>query len=342
MEFSLFFLFDQYDDQPVADIYQQVLRQSLLAESLGFYGIYCAEHHFENYGVLPNPAVMLAHIASQTTTLKLGTAATILPLHHPLRVAEEIAMVDLLSNGRAELGLGSGFLPFEFSGFGLDSEKKRDYFDDALPTVEALLRGDSVGQLKLNLSSHQNRALPVYVAAVVPQSAYYIGLNARRLMAVPFNRYQADDNSPQLFMDTYREGYLASGQSGSAPSPIMNFFCHVADSDALARTQFAKAFGRYVKSRTQNDMTAIDDHDIYDLWLKKNFLLCGSVETVSEKIEAYRAMGLEHIMTFHHLGGLDEAIAESSIRLFSQKVMPNFQNKPLYKDIHHESDDARS
>lgn len=342
MEFSLFFLFDQYDDQPAADIYQQVLRQSVLAESLGYYGIYCAEHHFENYGVLPNPAVMLAHIAAQTDTLILGTAATILPLHNPLRVAEEIAMVDLLSKGRAELGVGSGFLPFEFQGFGLNSEKKRDYFDAALPTVESLLRGGVVEQLKLNISSYNNRPLPLYVAAVMPQSAYHIGAQGRRMMAVPYNRFQAETNAPHLFIEYYREGCLAAGRPDLLDSLMMNFFCHVASSDEQARSQFAEAFGRYVQSRTPNDISAYDPIEIFDRWQEKGFLLCGSVETVTSKIAELDAMGLRRMMTFHHLGSLPEADAESSMRLFANEVMPQFQLHSINKEIDHVTDDTRS
>ncbi|GAB4223059.1 MAG: LLM class flavin-dependent oxidoreductase [Gammaproteobacteria bacterium] len=333
MDYSLFFLLDHYpaSSQSIDDVYQNVITQSKQAEKLGYYGIYVAEHHVENYGVLPNPALLLAWVGQQTQSLKLGTAITILPLHSPLRVAEEYALLDLLSNGRVELGVGSGFLANEFTCFGQDIENKRQLFDETLLAIEALLANETVsfnnahlhaGQnAKLNIHTFKHRPLPIYVAAVNPHSAYYIGQQQRHMMAVPFNGYQADVNAPQAFIKNYQHGWQTQNHSTPHGKIIMNFFCHVAESDQQARKNIAKAFGQYVLTRTSSDFSTQNPEAIYDAWLAKDLLLCGSVNTVVNKLRQLKKIGLQHIMTFQNFGAAEPEVIQQSMQLFAKEVI---------------------
>ena len=100
---------------PHRGIHERVTREILEAEELGFDAVWIAEHHFSNkYGILPDPFSYLSYLAAKTTRIRLGAAVMVVPLHHPLRIVENAAFVDILSGGRFQLGMGSGYRPYEF------------------------------------------------------------------------------------------------------------------------------------------------------------------------------------------------------------------------------------
>jgi alkanesulfonate monooxygenase SsuD/methylene tetrahydromethanopterin reductase-like flavin-dependent oxidoreductase (luciferase family) len=105
------------------------------AEDLGFDSIWPAEHHFTEYGYCASPALSLAAIAAQTRRIRLGTGVVVLPLNHPLRVAEDYAFLDHLSDGRVDLGVGRGYQPLEFQRYGVEQTTTREQFDEALQVI---------------------------------------------------------------------------------------------------------------------------------------------------------------------------------------------------------------
>ncbi|MDU2480486.1 MAG: LLM class flavin-dependent oxidoreductase, partial [Klebsiella sp.] len=124
------------------------------AERLGFDSAWIAQHHFhEQEGGLPSPLVFLAHVAAQTDRIRLGTAIITLPMENPLRVAEDAAVLDLLTDGRLEVGFGSGGTPTSFLPFGLTSEQRGSVFADHLHLIHSAWRGDT-------LSHPDNRLYP--------------------------------------------------------------------------------------------------------------------------------------------------------------------------------------
>src|SRR6476469_6229478 len=134
MRYSLFSVNDHSfkHARTVAQLYQQVIHSCELAERLGFDTFFCAEHHFHEYGVVPDPSVMLSALAQRTKKIRLGTAISILTFHDPRRIAETYSMVDMMSGGRLVFGVGSGYLAHEFSGFGKEGKEKRERFNAAL------------------------------------------------------------------------------------------------------------------------------------------------------------------------------------------------------------------
>src|SRR4051794_40018625 len=134
VRFGIFSVQDYHPDLGIgqAAYLEQVLARMRHAESLGFDSFWLAEHHFNNYGLDPNPAVVLGAAARVTTRLRLGTAISVLPFRNPLHVAEDYALVDLLSGGRLNFGAGSGYLKHEFEGHGVPQEEKAERFDEAL------------------------------------------------------------------------------------------------------------------------------------------------------------------------------------------------------------------
>ena len=197
MRYSIFSVQDHYPDRArsVAQLYGELQAQCRLAEELGYDTFWVAEHHFHEYGVVPNPSVMLSALAQQTSRIRLGSAISILTFHNPLTLAESYAMVDLLSNGRLTLGVGSGYLKHEFEGYGIDGAEKRERFDENLMLVRRLLSGERVthrgrfhqlNAVALNVRPLQQPTPPVYVAILRQEAAYHVGRQGHHMLSVPY------------------------------------------------------------------------------------------------------------------------------------------------------------
>src|SRR6266851_2678309 len=148
MEFGILFTSHSNVDvepYPHRDVHARVTREILRADELGFDYAWVAEHHFSNqYGIMPDVFVYAGYLAALTKRIRIGTAVVTLPLANPLRVAENAAFIDILSNGRFTLGLGSGYRQYEFDGFGVDFEARRDIQEEALPLLMDMLRSKRV------------------------------------------------------------------------------------------------------------------------------------------------------------------------------------------------------
>src|SRR5579883_3203810 len=135
MKFSTFHLFSHPPGWTFRQIYDHELQIIRWGDELGFDTAWVAEHHFRTYGTLPNVLGLLMHLAGITRRIRLGTAVVIMPFHNPLRVAEDGAMVDLLSGGRLNFGFGRGYQSAEFAGFGLSMDDTQAKTDEAIEIV---------------------------------------------------------------------------------------------------------------------------------------------------------------------------------------------------------------
>ena len=127
MDFGIFNTMQQrHRSKSAMQVLHEAVEQTKVAEDLGFGRIWYVEHHFSNYSICPSPLVMAAHLAGQTKTIRLGTAVVVAPLYQPPRLLAEIAMVDTLSNGRLDLGMGAGYQDYEFSRFGLTLDNRSE------------------------------------------------------------------------------------------------------------------------------------------------------------------------------------------------------------------------
>ena len=196
MRFSIFSVNDHHPGlaRTVPELYRQVMRQAELGEALGYDTFFCAEHHFHEYGVVPDPAVMLAALAQRTKTIRLGTAISILTFHDPRRIAETYAMVDMMSGGRLVFGVGSGYLAHEFQGYDADPKEKRDRFNENLAIVKRLLAGETLSyqgkfskseKVVLNVLPHEGKLPPIYVAVLAREAAYNVGRQGNQHFTVP-------------------------------------------------------------------------------------------------------------------------------------------------------------
>src|ERR1700679_1149922 len=133
------------DAAPAAERYRLAAEQIAHAERLGFDAAWVAQHYFhEQEGGLPSPFVFLGHLAARTSRIRLGTGIITLPLELPVRVAEDAIVLDLISGGRLDLGVGNGGNPTAFAGFGLDSERRNELFANNLVRLRSALNGERI------------------------------------------------------------------------------------------------------------------------------------------------------------------------------------------------------
>src|SRR5262250_468540 len=136
MRFGTFFFFQAPPGHRHDDIIRRELEQIEWTEELDFDEAWLTEHHFIDYGLSVDPASLAAAAASRTRRIRIGLAAAILPFHHPLRLAEQMALVDIISNGRLDVGVGRGNRPAEFRGYRVPQEESRERFDEAVEIMQ--------------------------------------------------------------------------------------------------------------------------------------------------------------------------------------------------------------
>ena len=334
MRLSIFSVQDHYPAgaRSVAQLYGEVIAQAELADRLGYDTFWVAEHHFHEYGVVPNPAVMLATLAQRTKRLRLGTAISILTFHNPLTVAENYAMVDVLSGGRLVYGVGSGYLPHEFAGYAIDPAEKRDRFDETLAAVKQLLSGQRTSyagkyvnftDVKLNVEPIQ-KPVPVFVAVLRKEVAYYIGKQGNNLLCVPYASVDKFDDIADIVSE-FRRGRAESGVPADDSSLVVALHTHVAQSDAAAREAAEAPFNLYVDTRLYAKKSTYADA------MQNGLHLFGSAETVANKIVALKEMGVGHVMTLQNFGMLSQQHVHASMERLIKDVMPMVNSQSAKK-----------
>ena len=132
MDFGLFFLMQRDEQWAEQAVYDGDLAQMLAAESLGYHSVWIAEHHFNDYGLCPAPPVLAAFLAARTTTLRFGMGVSLLPLHHPVDLAEQLAVLDVVSGGRLEVGIGRGGTQQDYATFQSDRADSRARVEEGI------------------------------------------------------------------------------------------------------------------------------------------------------------------------------------------------------------------
>ncbi|OUC91464.1 LLM class flavin-dependent oxidoreductase [Streptosporangium minutum] len=262
MKFSTFHLFHRFDGQSFKEVYDYHLELVELAEELGFHGVRLAEHHFRDYGVVPNLFTMLSHMAARTERLRLGTGIVVLPLHNPVHVAEEAAMVDMLSGGRLELGIGRGYQSFEFEGFGIDLAEARDRFNEALEVVLGLWGNPSFRhegkfyrtgtEVELVPRPVQAPFPPIHVAAVSPETVTMYAERGLPILADPAAPFRKVVKAAE----TWRETAERAGHDAAASELVVARSVYVAATVERAREDQARFETMFDRSRIFNEKSS--------------------------------------------------------------------------------------
>src|SRR2546423_13204240 len=205
-----------------AEVVADEIRLGVLADELGFHALWPVEHHFNDYSFCPDNTVFLANMAARTKRILLGTGAVILPWNDPLRVAEKIALLDQLSDGRVLFGMGRGLSRIEYAGFGIAMDESRERFDESAPMIlEALETGVIEGagpffpQPRTTIRPAPARSFKdrTYCVAMSPDSVLAAAdLGARMVM---FSQRPWEDQAASV--STYRERFV--GIHGAEPGP---------------------------------------------------------------------------------------------------------------------------
>jgi alkanesulfonate monooxygenase SsuD/methylene tetrahydromethanopterin reductase-like flavin-dependent oxidoreductase (luciferase family) len=331
MRYSLFSVNDHYPKlaRTVPQLYEQVIHSCELAERLGFDTFFCAEHHFHEYGVVPDPSVMLSALAQRTKKIRLGTAISILTFHDPRRIAETYSMVDMMSGGRLVFGVGSGYLAHEFVGYGKDPKEKRERFNENLDIVKRLMGGETLaykGQFSasdkvvLNVFPHEGRVPPIYVAVLAREAAYHVGKQKNRIFTVPYASCK-DFRDIGTMLAEYRKGLTEVGLEADDDDHVFTLHTYVAKTDDEAKAQAKAAYDLYVDTRLYAKK------HVYEDIIANGINLFGSVENVTEKMCQLHEMGIRHVATMHNFGALDPALVERSMTMFAREVMPRVQKR---------------
>lgn len=218
--------------------YRLATEQIRHAERLGFDSAWVAQHHFhENEGGLPSPLVFLAHAAAHTQRIRLGTAIITLPMENPLRVAEDAAVLDLLAEGRLEVGFGSGGTPTSFLPFGLACEQRGAIFADHLHLIESAWRGDTLAHPDNHLYPPAPQlAKRIWIATFSIEGAIRAAKSGHGLM---LSRTQPrPPGQSELPLDAIQnpiiDAYLAALPAGVSPRILASRTAFIADSQGYA------------------------------------------------------------------------------------------------------------
>jgi putative FMN-dependent luciferase-like monooxygenase len=225
------------DAAPAAERYRLAAEQIAHAERLGFDAAWVAQHHFhEQEGGLPSPFVFLGHLAARTSRIRLGTGIITLPLELPVRVAEDAIVLDLISGGRLELGVGNGGNPTAFAGFGLDGERRNEIFADNLARLRSALTGERIPGGDTLYPQQPDLVERIWQATFSLTGGARAGRAGDGLL---LSRTQPrPDNNPHATLAELQEpiidAYLAALPPGRAPRIVGSRSVLVADSRAEA------------------------------------------------------------------------------------------------------------
>lgn len=301
MQLSLFLLLDRdptaraSGDSPIADGLQIAER----AEALGFHGVWVAEHHFRDFGGMPNPAVFLAAVAARTSRLRLGPAVSVLPFRDPLQVAEDYALVDRISNGRLRMGIGSGALDFEFEGFGLDPAGKRRRFEAAAERLDEIWRA---GERTINVATVQQPTPPIYLATDrVDGAADAGGRGWGLLTSASPELLELDELRPRF--EAHRRAIADSGHAANGQAAAM-LFTHVADDVGQARREAAAPLARFFASHGAEELARSDP---FELLRHRGTALLGTPAEMSATLRRLHAMGAREAILWMGFGGMPQA-----------------------------------
>jgi alkanesulfonate monooxygenase SsuD/methylene tetrahydromethanopterin reductase-like flavin-dependent oxidoreductase (luciferase family) len=326
MRYSIFSVNDHHPRLPrtVPELYRQVMRHAELAEALGYDTFFCAEHHFHEYGVVPDPAVMLSALAQRTKSIRLGTAISILTFHDPRRIAETYSMLDMMSGGRLVFGVGSGYLAHEFAGYDADPKEKRDRFNENLAIVKRLMSGESFAyqgkfskseKVVLNVLPHGGKLPPIYVAVLAREAAFHVGKQGNQLFTVPYASCKDFADIGTMFNE-YRKGRAEAGLAAADDDHVFVLHTHVAESDAACAAECKAAYDLYVETRLYAKK------HVYEDIIANGISLFGGVETVTEKMCRLHDMGIRHVAILNNFGALAPNLVERSMQRFAREVMP--------------------
>ena len=336
-----FGLFDWIDRRqgPLGQLYEERLQLLEAADAAGFSCYHLAEHHATPLGMAPSPSVFLAAAAQRTRRIRLGPLVYLLPLYSPLRLIGEICMLDHLSGGRLDLGVGRGVSPYEVGYHGLDPARTRPMFQEALEVIVAGLtcerltyRGEHYhyDDVPMELAPLQRPYPPLWYATSNLDSVPWAAARGMHLVGLgPAEAYRP-------FVETYRASAVTQGDDPRRLNPHVgvprigiNRQIIIADTDAeaeaIARAVHPRWAASFVKLWADHGNTAHAQRVNLDAALRHETILAGSPARVHDQVaRLIEATGVNYVIGCFAWGDLTLVQSLRSLRLFAEQVMPAF------------------
>lgn len=329
-----------------------------LVEPLGFDSIWALEHHFTGYAMSPAPTQLLAYYAGRTKRIQLGTSVIVLPWHDPIRVAEQIALLDIMCGGRCLFGFGRGAASTEYEGFRVPMGEARPRFVEAAQIVVKALRDEvfehdgeffKIPKMTIRPRPISNPERRFYASSVSPESAEVIaklGFGMLLIMQNEWSKCRED-------IDKFQAMSAASGHTPKAPIILTNVSCcesrqeaeekavkylgrkwqsiddHYHFSDGhLANVKGYEAYGKtaktYAKLKDPANLKKATDFYV-------SIQIVGTPDDCLQKIaELHRITNMDHLVTEFSFGNLPHHESEKAMRLFADKVLPTLQRDAAF------------
>jgi alkanesulfonate monooxygenase SsuD/methylene tetrahydromethanopterin reductase-like flavin-dependent oxidoreductase (luciferase family) len=341
-----FGVFDHMDrGQTTLDrFYADRLRLVEEYDRAGFYGYHVAEHHATPLGVAPSPGVWLAAVAQHTKRLRFGPLVYLLPLYHPLKLLEEICMLDQMSGGRMLLGVGRGISPIELRYYGIDPEMAPAMYAEAL---EVILRGMTSAELSFEGKFYRYDKVPMELQPFQrPHPPLWYGIG--RPDAVPWaaqHRVNVVANlggkGMRTITDRYRAEWAALGESAET-LPLMGVSRHIVIAETrrealeIARRGYQKWRDSFLLLWRKHDMQLPNPNALFPEQFEEaeaqGRAVAGTAEAVREFLQAsIDEGGLNYLLCRFAFGDITCDEAAQSVRLFANHVKPAIT--PARKDV---------
>ena len=316
---------------PLPMVYERALDRVRIMDETGYDCVWLAEHHFSTYSVCPSVHVMAMHTADRTENLRIGTAVTLAAFYHPLRIAEEVALLDVLTGGRINWGAGRGFDLTEFRAFGVPREESAARFRESVEVVLAAWRDERINfhgdyydfeDIEVLPKPFQQPTPPFWVAAGSPDAIDWAAEKGYSILLDPHSPHaEIGGKKQRLFEGLKRHGHECEGRS----LPVARLIA-VAETDAqaeeIARQGAQWTVGSYANEKTSggvsaNIQSALDaGEDRIERYVDK-VIIHGSPAKVADQLcELEATIGLDYLMC--------APLSHDSFMRFTNSVLPKF------------------
>ena len=348
MEFGYFTLSDNHyeNNQRTANQFvADITAEALYAEELGMHSAWIGEHHFNSLGVLSCPDLVLAYIAARTKRIRLAPAVTVLPLHHPIRVAEQWATLDLLSNGRVDFAVGRGYDRREYMPFRVSFDDNQGIFEEGLELVQKLWAAEgrishhgqhySFDDVRITPKPMQN-PIPIYIGSFSKPSIELAARLGCNLVVAPFAAAISYGGLRQV-ADLYHE---TCAKHGRKPGRLMcSYFTHFADNKQQEDAQRARQIRYYkecVIGALPGDPKTVPPsyryfvdmvdrlHKVRPEDLTENSVLLGSAAQITDTLKKVEAAGFSEVILYFNVGLKPHAQVKDEMARFMTEVAPTF------------------
>ncbi len=332
-----FGMFDWLDRGPhsVGDLYESRLKLIEAADQAGFYGYHLAEHHSTPLAMAPSPSVFFAALAQRTTQIRFSPMAYLLPMYHPLRLIEEVCMLDHLSNGRMELGISRGVSPYEIANYSVDPAHTREIFTEVLEIFRQGMGNEVlnyVGQhfefrdVPMTLKPVQTPYPPLWYPSFSEDGVEFAAREGMHFMTL----------GPPPLVTTLMARYRAvAAASGPGDTDTLKLGAmrqiYVAETDeqafAVAQPAYEDWYHSILRLWHQHNDHAYDNFFAWDACLAGETILIGSVDTVREQIQRLVSeSGINYFVGSFAWGSLSPEESHRSLALFTSHIVPHIHS----------------